>query len=137
MMNNIILTIGTFDLPHQGHFNLLRRAKALGDFLIVGINTDEFVLKYKKKTPILSLDQRSTIIENSKYVDAVIVNEDSGVTIINKINPKFVVIGSDWLLNEYTKQIEYFDTNKIIYVPRTDEISTTKIIENINKQTKL
>jgi glycerol-3-phosphate cytidylyltransferase len=136
-MNNIILTIGTFDLPHQGHFNLLRRAKALGDFLIVGINTDEFVLKYKKKTPILSLDQRSTIIENSKYVDAVIVNEDSGVTIINKINPKFVVIGSDWLLNEYTKQIEYFDTNKIIYVPRTDEISTTKIIENINKQTKL
>lgn len=135
--NNIttVLTLGTFDLPHRGHFKLLERAKALGDFLYVAINTDEFVEKYKGTKPILSLDHRATIIENSKFVDAVLVNEGNGATVIEKINPDFIVIGSDWLYEDYKKQINYNGKIPVIYVPRTDDISTTDIKARL-QQTK-
>ena len=99
-MERTVLTIGTFDLPHSGHFNLLRRAKALGDRLIVALNTDEFVEEYKGKKPIMSLDQRATIIENCKWVDAVIVNPDKGIGACELVMPDVLAVGSDWLTKD-------------------------------------
>lgn len=140
----VVLTLGTFDLPHAGHFNLLRRAKALGDKLIVALNTDEFVKEYKGKKPIMSLDERAAIIENCEYVDATIVNEDEGYTTIVNILPDIIVIGSDWLNKDYLKQIDpedqlndaYSTLGKllsIIYVPYTEGMSSTEIKKRLRE----
>ncbi len=139
--NTTVLTIGTFDLPHKGHFNLLRRAKQLGEKLIVGINTDEFVKKYKGKKPVMNLDERASIIEQCKYVDIVVVNEDNGLSLIKKIKPSWIVIGSDWLKKDYINQIglekgsHYYNLyiDKIIYVPYTESISSSELKKRINK----
>jgi len=132
-----VLTLGTVDCPHKGHFNLLRRAKSLGDRLVVALNTDEFVASYKGGKPVMSLDERATAIENCKFVDAVIVNEDKGVEVIRKLNPDWIVIGSDWLGEDYLKQLGIEDSDikafedKIIYVPRTEGISTAEFKKRV------
>jgi glycerol-3-phosphate cytidylyltransferase len=133
-----ILTLGTFDLPHTGHFNLLKRAKALGTRLIVAINTDEFVKSFKGKNPVMSIDQRASILENCKYVDAVIVSDGAGYNTIIKINPDFIVIGSDYLSKDYRKQLGIplnewnYWKQKVLYIPYTDGISTTEIKRRLN-----
>ena len=132
-----VLTLGTFDLPHNGHFKLLKRAKALGDRLIVAVNTDEFVESYKGRRPVLSTDQRASIIEECKYVDAVVLNEDCGKSIILKVNPDFIVIGSDWLSKDYAKQLGFATIEevpcRVLYVPYTDNVSTTSIRGVLNE----
>lgn len=126
-----ILTYGTYDLLHKGHINLLRRAKERGDYLIVGISTDEFnAIKGKKS--YYDYETRKQMLEAIKYVDEVIPecewNQKPGD--ILKYGADEVVMGSDWEGNEKFEALrEYCD---VYYLPRTEGISTTQIKSELN-----
>lgn len=125
-----ILTYGTFDLLHPGHINLLRRAKELGDFLIVGLSTDEFNSKKEKKA-YYSYQDRKTILEAVKYVDLVIpeIDWNQKVEDIKKYKVDTFVMGSDWKGKfDYLKK--YCD---VVYLPRTEGFSTSKIKKDLMK----
>ncbi|MFG3612993.1 glycerol-3-phosphate cytidylyltransferase [Rummeliibacillus sp. G93] len=119
-----IITYGTFDLLHWGHINLLKRAKALGDYLVVAISTDEFnALKDKKAYH--SFENRKAILESIKYVDKVIPEntwEQKKEDIIRE-NIDIFVMGDDWE-GKFDDLKEYCE---VVYLPRTDGISTSKI----------
>ena len=120
-----VITYGTFDLLHYGHINLLRRAKALGDYLIVALSTDEFNRNKKEKESYFSYEQRKTLLEAIRYVDLVIPEEswEQKISDVAKYRADVFVMGDDW---EGT-----FDFLKhsceVVYLPRTPEISTTQI----------
>ncbi|MGG0656497.1 glycerol-3-phosphate cytidylyltransferase [Rummeliibacillus pycnus] len=124
-----VITYGTFDLLHVGHVNILRRAKALGDYLVVAISSDEFnALKGKKA--YYSYEDRKTILEAIKYVDEVIPenNWEQKIQDVKDHNIDTFVMGHDWegkfdFLKDYCE---------VIYLPRTDGISTTKIKKDLN-----
>ncbi|MFB4164927.1 glycerol-3-phosphate cytidylyltransferase [Alteribacillus sp. JSM 102045] len=119
-----VITYGTFDLLHWGHINILKRAKALGDYLIVAISTDEFnALKNKKA--YYSYEQRKMILEAVRYVDEVIPEEkwEQKVEDILDYNVDTLVMGDDW-----KGKFDYLKPYcEVIYLPRTANISTTKI----------
>ena len=120
-----VITYGTFDLLHYGHINLLRRAKALGDYLIVALSTDEFNWREKQKKSYFSYDERKAMLEAIRYVDLVIPEENWGQkkTAGEKYHVDVFVIGDDW-----TGQFDFLrDQCEVVYLPRTPEISTTKI----------
>ncbi|WP_077614032.1 glycerol-3-phosphate cytidylyltransferase [Caenibacillus caldisaponilyticus] len=119
-----VITYGTYDLLHWGHINLLRRAKELGDYLIVGLSTDEFNAQ-KHKEAYHSYEHRKLILEAIRYVDLVIPEKswDQKIEDIKKYDVDIFVMGDDWkgrfdFLNDYCE---------VIYLPRTVGISTTKI----------
>lgn len=123
-----ILTYGTYDLLHFGHINLLKRAKELGDYLIVGVSTDEFN-DLKGKKSYFSYDIREYMLESVKYVDEVIKenNWEQKIEDIKKYNIDVFVMGDDWKGKfDYLK--EYCE---VVYLPRTEEISTTEIKEDL------
>ena len=93
-----VITYGTFDLLHYGHINLLRRAKALGDYLIVALSTDEFNLKEKNKKSYFSYEERKLILESIRYVDLIIPEEnwEQKKTDVIKYDIDVFVIGDDW-----------------------------------------
>lgn len=117
-----IITYGTYDLLHIGHINLLRRARELGDRLIVGLSTDEFNLG-KDKRSVFSFDERRVLLEAISYVDVVIPEmawEQKRQDIVhNEVD--VLVMGDDW----EGKFDELRDVCEVVYVPRTREISTT------------
>ncbi|SLL08375.1 Glycerol-3-phosphate cytidylyltransferase [Mycobacteroides abscessus subsp. abscessus] len=127
-----VITYGTFDLLHIGHINILRRAKELGDHLTVGLSSDEFN-KLKHKEAFHSYKNRKMILEAIRYVDEVIVENDWDQKIRDVVdhNIDVFVMGDDWkgkfdFLQDYCE---------VVYLPRTDGISTSKIktdIININ-----
>ena len=120
-----VITYGTFDLLHYGHINLLRRAKALGDYLIVALSTDEFNWREKQKKSYFSYDERKAMLEAIRYVDLVIPEENWGQkkTDVEKYHVDVFVIGDDW-----TGQFDFLrDQCEEVYFTRTPEISTTKI----------
>jgi glycerol-3-phosphate cytidylyltransferase len=130
----IVYTGGTFDLPHPGHYRLLERAADFGE-VVVALNTDEFIFKYKGKTPILSYTEREEILLACKWVDRVVPNvggEDSTIS-IEMVRPDYIIVGSDWARKDYYKQMsftqEWLDERGIglIYVPYTKGISSTEI----------
>ena len=120
-----VLTYGTFDLLHYGHINLLRRAKALGDFLVVGLSTDEFnALKGKKA--FFSYEHRRALLEAIRYVDLVIPEKtwEQKSEDVKKYNIDVFVIGDDWVGKfDFLKE----QGVEVIYLPRTPEISSTEI----------
>lgn len=123
-----VLTYGTFDLLHWGHINLLKRAKDLGDYLIVAISTDEFN-KLKNKKSYHSYENRKLILEAIKYVDEVIPENtwEQKIQDVIKHDVDVFVMGDDWegkfdFLNDYCE---------VIYLPRTTGISTTQIKEDL------
>lgn len=124
-----VITYGTFDLLHQGHINILKRAKALGDYLIVGISTDEFN-ELKKKDSFHSFETRKYILESIKYVDEVIAEEtwDQKVADIRNNNIDVFVMGDDWE-GKFDDLKAYCE---VVYLPRTPHISTTQIKEELN-----
>lgn len=124
-----VITYGTFDLLHQGHINILKRAKALGDYLIVGISTDEFN-ELKKKDSFHSFETRKYILEAIKYVDEVIAEEtwDQKVADIRNNNIDVFVMGDDWE-GKFDDLKAYCE---VVYLPRTPHISTTQIKEELN-----
>ena len=123
-----VLTYGTFDLFHTGHLNLLKRAKGFGDYLIVGLSTDEFN-RIKGKKTLIPFEERREIIKSICYVDEVIPEEswDQKERDIKKLNIETFVMGDDWKGEfDYLKKL-----CEVIYVPRTKHISTTQIKENL------
>lgn len=120
-----ILTYGTFDLFHVGHVNLLQRARALGDKLIVGVSTDEFNLNEKAKTTIVPYAHRVAVLESCRYVDLVIPEKSwqQKVEDIYKYQVDTFVIGDDWQ-GKFDELKVHCD---VIYLPRTRNISSTAI----------
>ena len=126
-----IITYGTFDLLHTGHINILRRAKALGDYLIVAVSTDEFnTLKHKEAYH--SFEERKQILEAIKYVDEVIGENDwnQKVEDVKNYGVDTFVMGNDWE-GEFDFLKEYCE---VIYLPRTSGVSTTKIKEELKQK---
>ena len=126
-----VITYGTFDLLHTGHINILRRAKALGDYLIVAVSTDEFNM-LKHKEAYHSFEERKQILEAIKYVDEVIGENDwdQKVDDIKKYNIDTFVMGNDWE-GEFDFLKEYCE---VVYLPRTSGISTTKIKDELKQK---
>ncbi len=124
-----VITYGTFDLLHYGHINLLRRAKELGDFLIVALSTDEFNWNEKRKKSYFTYDQRKKLLEAIRYVDLVIPEEtwDQKVSDIQEFRVDTFVMGDDWK-GKFDFLKDYCD---VVYLPRTPEISTTQIKEDL------
>ena len=126
-----IITYGTFDLLHYGHVNLLERAKALGDYLIVALSSDEFNWNKKHKKSYFSYDERKRLLEAIRYVDLVIPEEnwEQKISDVKEYKVDTFVIGDDWegkfdFLKDYCE---------VVYLPRTPEISTTQIKNDLGK----
>ena len=124
-----VITYGTFDLLHAGHINLLRRAKELGDYLIVVVSTDEFNWNEKQKKCYFSYEERKKLVEAVRYVDLVIPEEnwDQKISDVKEYHVDTFVMGDDWkgkfdFLKDYCE---------VVYLPRTEGISTTKIKQDL------
>ena len=118
-----VLTYGTFDVLHYGHINLLKRAKALGDYLIVGLSSDEFN-RIKNKQSYYTYEQRKMILEACRYVDLIIPENDwdQKVKDVQELKADVFVMGDDWkgkfdFLKPYCE---------VVYLPRTLDVSSTK-----------
>jgi len=125
-MTRRVLTYGTFDYLHIGHINILRRAKALGDHLTVGLSTDEFN-RLKQKQSHSSFDERKAIVESIRYVDLVIpeLTWEQKVEDVRRHSIDIFVMGDDWA-GKFDFLRPYCD---VVYLPRTEGISST-IIKN-------
>ena len=127
-----VITYGTFDLLHYGHVNLLQRAKALGDYLIVAISTDEFNWNMKGKKCYFTYEERKRLVEAIRYVDLVIPEEswEQKVTDVDEYKVDTFVIGDDW-----EGKFDFLKEKcEVVYLPRTPEISTTQIKNDLNKK---
>ena len=126
-----ILTYGTFDLLHYGHIELLRRAKLLCDYLIVALSTDEFNLKKNKKA-YYDYEIRKKMLEAIRYVDLVIPENtwEQKRNDVIKYKIDTVVMGDDWKGNEKFECLK--DICNVVFLPRTPDISTTKIKSDFN-----
>ena len=120
-----VITYGTYDLLHYGHINLLRRAKALGDYLIVALSTDEFNQDAKGKKTYFSYEIRKNLLESIRYVDLVIPeqNWEQKIADIQSYQVDVFVMGDDWA-GKFDFLKDYCD---VVYLERTPDISTTKI----------
>ncbi|NJM37440.1 MAG: glycerol-3-phosphate cytidylyltransferase [Akkermansiaceae bacterium] len=124
-----ILTYGTFDLLHIGHINILKRARDLGDRLIVALSTDEFNWVEKQKTCVNTYADRKVILESLRFVDLVIPEEnwEQKTTDVDKHSVDVFVMGDDWKGHfDFLK-----DKCEVVYLPRTENISTTEIKHQI------
>ncbi len=130
MKDKVILTYGTFDMFHIGHLKLLERLKALGSKLIVAVSTDEFNQIKGKKT-IIPYAQRAEIVSAIKYVDMVIPENDweQKIEDVKKHNVDIFAMGHDWE-GKFDFLKEYCD---VIYLPRTADISSTDLKQQLNK----
>lgn len=126
-----VITYGTYDLLHYGHINLLRRAKELGDYLIVALSTDEFNWKQKQKKCYFSYEQRKQLLESIRYVDLVIPekNWEQKVSDVKEFRVDTFVMGSDWE-GKFDFLKPYCD---VVYLPRTPEISTSQIKQDLGR----
>ena len=121
-----VITYGTFDLLHVGHINLLRRAKALGDYLIVVLSSDEFNWNEKKKKTYFNYEQRKLILESIRYVDLVIpeTNWQQKKKDMHDYCVDIFVMGDDWKGKFDFLREEGVD---VVYLSRTPNISSTQI----------
>ena len=127
-----VITYGTFDLLHYGHIKLLQRAKAMGDYLIVALSTDEFNWNEKQKKCYFSYEQRKMLLESIRYVDLVIPETcwEQKRTDIHAYSIDTFVIGDDW-----KGKFDYLSEEgaEVVYLSRTPEISTTQIKSDLHK----
>lgn len=122
-----IITFGTFDVFHVGHINILERAAGMGDYLVVGVSSDELNFSKKKRYPVYSQTDRCRIIECLKFVDEVFIEESLELKkeYIQHHQADLLVMGDDWVGRfDWVK-----DVCDVLYLPRTPSISTTEIIE--------
>ena len=127
-----VITYGTFDLLHTGHINILRRAKDLGDYLVVAISSDEFNAN-KGKQAYYTFEQRKAILEAVRYVDEVIAedNWEQKKEDVKKHDIDVFVMGDDWK-GEFDFLKEQCE---VVYLPRTEGISTTQIKKDLKQKT--
>ncbi len=133
-------TTGVFDLFHIGHLNILKRAKEMCDYLIVGVSTDELVKQYKNKTPVICYEERVQIVEAIKYVDRVVPQthrDKFAAWQEHKFDRMFV--GDDWkgspLFNELEEKFKPFGV-EIVYFPYTTGTSSTLLKKTLAELTK-
>lgn len=124
-----VITFGTFDVLHIGHVNILKRAKEYGDRLIVGVSSDALNFSKKQRYPYYSQHDRTTIISSLNFVDEVFIEESLELKgeYIKKYSADILIMGNDW---EGRFDI-YRELCNVIYLPRTEGISTTEIIAQI------
>ena len=128
---------GAWDMFHIGHLNLLKNAKENCDYLIVGVNTDERILKQKKRRPVISYDERAAIVEACRYVDKVVPQNDSDrFKTWEKYHFNKLFAGSDWKntkrWNDYKAQLEPLGV-EVIFFPRTRGVASTYLRETLEK----
>lgn len=127
-----VITYGTFDLLHYGHINLLRRCKAMGDYLIVALSTDEFNSKSKNKHCYFTYEQRKLFLEAVRYVDLVIPETcwEQKRQDMHEYHIDTFVMGDDWSGKfDFLKE----EGIEVVYLPRTPEISSTQIRRDKDK----
>ena len=133
-----VYTGGTFDLYHPGHSRFLARCAELGE-VTVSLNTDQFILDYKGKPPVISYADRAEVLMSTRHVSQVIPNlggPDSTIA-IEQVMPDIIAIGTDWARRDYYKQMgfdqDWLDDRGIalIYIPYTQGISSTAVKERI------
>lgn len=127
-----VITYGTFDLFHYGHYRLLKRAKGLGDYLIVGVTSEEFDIRRGKLNVKDSLMERISNVRKTGFADKIIIEEYEGQKIddIKKYSADIFTVGSDWIgifdyLNKYCS---------VIYLERTKGISSTQLRNEKDKK---
>ena len=131
-----VITYGTFDLLHYGHINLLRRAKALGDYLVVALSSDEFNQKEKNKTTYFTYEQRKQLLEAIRYVDLVIPENSwqQKKSDVHEYHIDVFVIGDDW-----RGKFDFLESEgvEVVYLSRTPEISSSQIKSDLYDAAKM
>lgn len=129
-----VITYGTFDMLHYGHINLLKRAREMGDYLVVALSTDEFNWNSKQKKTYFSFEKRKQLLESIRYVDLVIPEEnwEQKISDIDKYDIDIFVMGNDW--EGKFDFISDASNAEVIYLDRTPEVSTSQIKKDLNKK---
>lgn len=133
-----VLTTGTFDIPHAGHFSFLRKAAALGDELYVGVLSDKFVELYKGERPLYNQEERALLIQQATDAEVFVVSNQRHFFIKHAGYESVIAVGSDWARRDYYRQIEMTQDEldvlgaTLAYVPYTVGISVTDIKERTN-----
>jgi glycerol-3-phosphate cytidylyltransferase len=124
-----IVTFGTYDLLHIGHVNLLRRARELGTYLIVGVSSDELNVRKKGLHPAYSTEDRLLIVQSLRFVDEVFIEHslEEKRDYLLQHRADVLVMGDDWA----GKFDEFSDICRVVYLPRTEGISTTEVKTHI------
>jgi glycerol-3-phosphate cytidylyltransferase len=129
-----VITYGTFDILHVGHINLLRRARALGDRLVVGLSSDEFN-RGKHKSSLLNYENRKAVLESIRWVDEVFPENrwEQKIEDIRKYEASVFVMGHDW-----EGKFDFLsDCCEVVYLSRTADISTTEIKQTLGVEVGL
>ena len=125
----IVFTNGCFDLIHIGHIKYLRQAKALGDILIIGLNSDSSVSRIKPKRPVNPQEQRAEVLSSLEMVDYVtLFDEDTPYELIKFVKPDILVKGGDWKKADIVGSDIAKETHSLPYIKG---VSTSEIIEKI------
>jgi len=133
----IVYTAGTFDLFHIGHLNVLRKAREVGDRLIVGVSTDELVKSYKNESPIMPYADRLAIVQSCRYVDEAVKQEiliDRNILIEKSVD--VVVLGDDWqrMTIANLERAKKEGLVSVLYVPYTERVSSTQLKRKIKNE---
>lgn len=126
-----VITFGTFDVFHIGHLRILERARALGDYLIVGISTDALNISKKGRAPVFPEDERLQLVKALRCVDEAFLEESLELKrdYIRQYRADVLVMGDDWA----GRFDEFKDVCEVVYLPRTPSISTTAVIERVRR----
>lgn len=127
-----VLTLGTFDLLHFGHIRLFERAARFGP-LTVGVNSDRFVLEYKGRAAKENQHKRIANLTPGLGIERALLNDGPGIELIRSLRPDILAIGSDWLDQDYTAQLDTTAERlaelgvSVLFLPRTIGVSTTAL----------
>ena len=136
-----IITLGTFDMLHAGHMKLFKKCLQLGE-LTIGLNTDDFIKKFKGKKPIMSYQEREEMIQETGLVECILPNSQrsgSAKKVILKSGAKLIVVGSDWARRDYVGQLgldwDWLDKHGIgiCYINYTWSISSSELKRRLNE----
>jgi len=130
--NIVVYTVGVWDMFHIGHLKLLKAAKALGDILIVGVNTDELVKQYKGHYPLLCWEDRAAVVETCRYVDTVIpASSLEKDRLLEEIDADILVHGNDKKILGHDYMIR--NNKRVVYLPYTEGRSSSILRKTLKR----